>query len=46
VELPFTLKDRPPVPETGDGANLILWSALVAVSVIAMAMMLCKRKEA
>lgn len=46
VALTITLKDRPPVPETGDGANLVLWSALVAMSVIGMAMMLRKRKEA
>jgi len=45
VALTFTLKDRPPIPETGDGANLVLWSALIAISFIGM-MMLRKKKEA
>ena len=46
VALTFTLKDRPPVPETGDGANPVLWSALIAIGVIGMAMMLRKKKKA
>ena len=44
-KLPFTLMDRPPVPETGDGANLALWAALTAISAIGM-MMLRRKKEA
>ena len=31
-------------PETGDGANLILWSALCCISLMGM-MLLCRRKE-
>ena len=45
VMLSFALEDRPSVPETGDGANPVLWSALIMISAIGM-MMLRKRREA
>ena len=36
----------PELPTTGDDSNVILWSALVFVSVIGMTMLVRKRKEA
>ena len=45
VALTFTLKDRPPVPETGDGANPVFYAALVVISAVGM-MALRRKKEA
>lgn len=45
VALTFTLKDRPPVPETGDGPNPVLYAALVVISAVGM-MALRRKKEA
>ena len=40
VQIPETL------PETGDNSNVILWSALVFISLLGMMALVCKRKEA
>ncbi len=41
-----SIANNPAVPATGDGANLILWSALIAISMIGMIAVLRRKKEA